>query len=63
MQAGRRKSREAETGLRLILEWGSSRDEDNMGKMDFMGMLMLGKTKERDWLTHARGNCEFDFFF
>lgn len=48
--------RELETGLRLILEWGSCWDK----RMTWEGWIswgraMLGKAKERDWPSHAWG--------
>jgi hypothetical protein len=48
--------REAEMGLRLILEWGSGWDKRMTweGWISW-GRLMLGKAKERDWPTHAWG--------
>jgi hypothetical protein len=48
--------REAETGLRLMLEWGSSWDK----RMTWEGWIswgrvMLGNAKDRDWPTNAWG--------
>ncbi|KAJ4806073.1 E3 ubiquitin-protein ligase [Rhynchospora pubera] len=48
--------REAEIGLRLLLEWGTSWDK----RMTWEGWIswgrvMLGKAKERDWPTSAWG--------
>lgn len=58
LNAGRYEEaeREAETGLRLILEWGSSWDKIMTweGWISW-GRLMLGKAKEKDWHTHAWG--------
>ncbi|XP_078151711.1 uncharacterized protein LOC144546984 [Carex rostrata] len=58
LNAGRYEEaeREAETGLRLILEWGSSWDK----RMTWEGWIswgrvMLDKAKERDWPTYAWG--------